>query len=285
MVRSRKVPGPVIKSNPQLELIIRAGVGYDNVDISTAKKQKVKVENVPGKNVHAVAELVIAFIFHEDRKIHLNDQSSKNNQWNKARFGSARGVRGRTIGIVGLGKIGINVAATALALGMKVIFASLDHKIGQKMYPLGNTNGSNIAVCASLTDLFKTSDVISLHVPFTKGTKDMIRKETLGLMKPDALLINTARGGVVNEADLISHLNANPKFRFACDVIQNEPSYKKGKVDSELIRHPSVISTHHIGAGTQQASFAVGTGLFNQLELYVTRGKIVNCVNFLSPKL
>jgi D-3-phosphoglycerate dehydrogenase len=228
---------------------------------------------------------VIAFIFHEDRKIHLTDQASKNGQWNKAKFGSARGVRGRTLGIVGLGKIGINVASTALALGMKVIFASLDHKIGQKIFPLGNTNGSFAAECVPLTEIFKQSDVITLHVPFNKGTKDMIRKETLSMMKPDAFLINTARGGVVKEEDLLAHLDANPKFRFGCDVFQGEPSYKKGKVDSALIRHKSVISTHHIGAGTQQASFAVGTGLYNQLELYIKRGKIVNCVNFLSPKL
>ena len=215
----------------------------------------------------------------------MTDESSKNNQWNKAKFGSARGVRGRTLGVLGMGKIGINVAKTALALGMKVIFSSLEHTLGQKIYPLGNTNGQYSCECVSLNELFKSSDVLTLHIPMTKGTKNMINQKTLSLMKKDAFLINTARGGVVNESELISHLNKNPDFRYGCDVFQGEPSYKKGKVDSELIRHKSVISTHHIGAGTKQASFAVGTGLYNQLELFVTKGKFVNCVNFLSPKL
>ena len=268
-----------------MELIVRAGVGYDNIDTKTAKAQNVRVENVPGKNVHAVAELVVAFMFYEDRKIHLNDQSSKNNQWNKSKFGSARGLRDRTVGILGLGKIGINVAKTALALGMKVIFSSLEHEIGQKIFPLGNTNGQFSCECVSLVNLFKSSDVLTLHIPMTKGTKNIIQAKTLSLMKKNAFLINTARGGVVNEQDLISHLNQNPGFKYACDVFQGEPSYKKGKVDKALLRHKSVISTHHIGAGTQQASFAVGTGLYNQLELFVTRGKFVNVVNFLSPKL
>lgn len=268
-----------------MELIIRAGVGYDNIDTNSAKQQNVKVENVPGKNVHAVAELVIAFMLYEDRKIHLNDQASKQNIWNKAKFASGRGIRDRTLGLVGFGKIGVNVARTALAMGMKVIFASIDHKIGQKMYPLGNTNGQYVCECVPLTEVFKQSDVISLHVPMTKGTKDMIRRQSLALMKKNALLINTSRGGIVNESDLISHLDANPNFRFACDVFQGEPSYKKGKLDSALVRHKSVISTHHIGAGTQQSSFAVGTGLYKQLELYILQNKIVNCVNFLSPKL
>jgi D-3-phosphoglycerate dehydrogenase len=268
-----------------LELIVRAGVGYDNIDTTTAREQNVKVENVPGKNVHAVAELVIGFMFYEDRKIHLNNESSKNNQWNKAKFGSGKGLRDRTLGIVGLGKIGINVAKPALAMGMKVIFASIDHKIGQKLYPLGNSNGLYSCECVSLTDVFKQSDVITFHVPMTKGTKNMIRKETLSMMKKNVLLINTARGGIVNEDDLMEHLNSNPQFRYACDVFQGEPSYKKGKLDKALLRHKNVISTHHIGAGTKQASFAVGTGLYNQLELFVLRNKIVNCVNFLSPKL
>ena len=264
---------------------MRAGVGYDNIDTQTAKSQNVRVENVPGKNVHAVAELVIAFMFYEDRKIHLNNQSSKNNEWNKSKFGSARGVRGRTLGVLGLGKIGINVAKTALALGMRVIFSSLEHTIGQKIYPLGNTNGQFSCECVSLVELFKSSDILTLHIPMTKGTKNMIQAKTLSIMKNDALLINTARGGVVNEQDLISHLNSNPKFTYACDVFQGEPSYKKGKVDKALLRHKSVISTHHIGAGTKQASFAVGTGLYNQLEMFVNRGKFLNVVNFLSPKL
>lgn len=275
----------MIKSNASLELIIRAGVGYDNIDTNAAKKQNVKVENVPGKNVHAVAELVIGFMLFEDRKIHLNDEASKKNIWNKAKFASGRGIRGRTLGIVGFGKIGINVARPALAMGMKVIFASIDHKIGQQMYPLGNSNGQYKCECVPLKEVFERSDVISLHVPMTKGTKHMIRSETLALMKGDALLINTSRGGIINESDLLSHLDANPNFRFACDVFQGEPSYKKGKLDSALTRHKGVISTHHIGAGTQQSSFAVGTGLYKQLELYILQNKIVNCVNFLSPKL
>ena len=164
---------------------MRAGVGYDNIDTAAAKKQNVKVENVPGKNVHAVAELVIGYILYEDRKIHLNDQASKRNEWNKAKFGSAKGIRGRTLGLVGIGKIGINVAATALAMGMKVIFSSLEHKVGNKLYPLGNTNGQFACECVSLEDVFRKSDVISLHVPLTKGTRHMIRKSTLGIMKKE----------------------------------------------------------------------------------------------------
>lgn len=245
----------------------------------------VKVENVPGKNVHAVSELVMAMIFTLDRKVHQMDQLSKQGQWNKGAFSKAQGLRYRTIGIVGLGKIGINVIKTALAIGMKAIFFSIDSKIGTKIYVFGDSNKELYCECVSFEDLLKQSDIISLHVPFTPKTKNMINKSTLSMMKSNAILINTARGGVINEDDLLLHFQKNPKFQFACDVFQNEPSVKKGKLESKLVKHPNVLSTHHIGAGTEQASFAVGTGLYNQLSLFVNKNKIVNCVNFASPKL
>ena len=285
MVRSRKVPKAVIDSNNSLELIIRAGVGYDNIDTKAAAAKYVKVENVPGKNVHAVSELVMALVFHVDRKVHLNDESSKRNKWNKATFAKSKGLRAQTLGIIGMGKIGINVAKTALAIGMKVIFSSIDMSVGDKLYPLGNKQSEFSCTCTSLSDLLKHSDVITFHVPLTKGTKHMVNRKTLSLMKKTALLVNTSRAGIINEADLIAHMDANPKFRFACDVMEGEPSFKKGDFDSKLARHPSVVCTHHIGAGTEQATFAVGDGLYNQLALFINEAKIVNCVNFPSPKI
>lgn len=284
-MRSKKVPAAIFENNPNLQLVIRAGVGYDNIDTKTATKMGVKVENVPGKNVHAVSELVMAMIFSLDRKVHEMDQLSKQGQWNKAKFSKAQGLRYKTIGVVGLGKIGINVIKTALALGMKAIFYSIDFNVGQKVYVFGDAHKELFCECVSFEDLLKQSDFISLHVPFTPKTKNMINKSTLSMMKSSAVLINTARGGVINEEDLLSHFEQNPKFQFACDVFQNEPSVKKGKLESKLVKHPNVLSTHHIGAGTEQASFAVGTGLYNQVKLFVTENRIVNCVNFASPKL
>ena len=285
MVRSRKIPKSVIDSGRNLELIIRAGVGFDNIDIAAAAKKNIKVENVPGKNVHAVSELVIALAFHVDRKVYLNDQASKNNQWNKAQFSKSKGLRNQTLGIIGLGKIGINVAKTALAIGMKVIVFTIDLKVGTILYPFGTKEKSLSIEVVPFENVLKNSDIITLHVPSNKHTKNMICQKNLSLMKKEILLINTSRNTVVNEGDLINHLNANPKFRVATDVLDDEPSFKKGALNSKLGRHPQVVSTHHIGAGTAQATFAVGDGLYNQLALFVKKGKIVNCVNFPSQKL
>ena len=285
VVRSKKVPSEIIESSSNLELIIRAGVGYDNIDTKAATKKGVRVENVPGKNVHAVSELVMAMIFSFDRQVHLMDQLSKKGEWDKAGFSKAKGLRYRVVGIVGLGKIGINVAKTCLAIGMKVVYFSLGVKPGTKLYVFGEECKQLFCEAVTYDVLLKESDIISLHIPFTEKTKNMINKSSLNKMKKDVILINTARGGVINEQELIEHMNNNKKFRFGCDVFQNEPSVKKGKFNSVLVKHPHVLSTHHIGAGTDQASFAVGTGLYNQLKMYVENNKIVNCVNFASAKL
>ena len=170
---------------------------------------------------------------------------------------------------------------------MKVLFFALGYKQGDKIQLLGkglDFDGVS-AHFVNIGQIFSQSDIISLHVPLVTATRHMINAKSLSTMKPDAMLINTSRDGVINEPELIAHLDANSKFRFACDVFKGEPSYKKGDFDSKLAKHASVVCSHHIGAGTAQATFAVGDGLYNQLALFVRSGRFANCVNFPSPKL
>lgn len=226
----------------KLKLIIRAGVGLDNIDVAYAKDQGIIVENTPNGSNTAVAELVIGHILNLARFIHQANISLKKGQWNKKMYQGME-IEGKTLGIVGFGRIGRELAKKARALGMKIKYYDI-------MYQL--VDDGDYEYC-DFHELLKTSDFISLHVPYKKGEKAVIGKEEINKMKDGAYLINCARGGVVDEEALLEALNSNKLAGAAIDVFLNEPN-----PNLDLCKHEKVSVTPHIGASTKEAQEKIG---------------------------
>ena len=250
VVRSKKVTAEVIDASSKLQVIVRAGAGTDTIDVKHAAKKGVYVANCPGKNAHAVSELTIGLILSIDRRMAEGNELLHAGKWNKGMFANCKGIKGRTLGLIGFGAIAQNVCRTAKALEMNVIVhtrtvhAGLDEQMGFKY--------------ASLDELLSNSDIVSLHTPSTPETKGLVNKQFLDKMKPDAVLINTARGNVVVDEALLAKLEACPDFWVGTDVFNGEPAGKAEDWSSPLSSHPRVYGTHHCGASTQQAESAIG---------------------------
>jgi D-3-phosphoglycerate dehydrogenase len=239
VVRSTKVSKEAINAAPNLKLIIRAGAGYDTIDFNYAATKSIKVANCPGKNSSAVAELAIGLILAIDRKLIENTTLLKAGKWQKASYASCKGVKGRTIGLIGLGFVARSVAQVSIALGMKVV-----------AFDPSGKGAEGVDLLKSIDDVIAVSDVISLHCPSTSSTKGMINSAFLSRCKKDAYLINTARGDLVKDEELVAHLEANKDFWYAADAWNGEPSAGKADFSSPLTKHPKVIGSHHIGAST-----------------------------------
>ena len=272
VVRSKKVTKAVIDVDPKLEMVIRAGAGYDTIDVDYCSAKGIYVCNCPGKNNVAVAELAMGLIVCLDRRIPENVQLLKEGKWEKGLFAECIGLKGRTVGLLGIGAVGREVCKRCLAFEMNVI--AYDPYLPPEAFTaMGATR------VMSVQEIATKSDIISLHVPATKETLHMINKAFLATMKPDAVMINTARGDLVVEEDLIAHLNEMKDFYYACDVIQGEPAAKKAPFESQLAKHPKVFATHHIGASTKQAESAIGVEAVRMVKEYGTTKTVCNCVN------
>ncbi len=273
VVRSTRVTADAIEAGRDLGLIVRAGAGTNTIDCARAAEVGVYVCNVPGRNAIAVAELTLGLMFAIDRHIASATADARAGKWNKKAYSKARGLHGTTLGIIGMGAIGLEVAQRAAACGLHVVTEDKprDHPASQRMSDIGvETLPDRAAVLA-------VSDIVSLHVPSGDATVGMVDAEFLAAMKPDAVLINTARGEVVDEGALIAALDSTD-LRAGIDVFADEPHTGAGTVDSRLARHPKVVATHHIGASTRQAQEAVAEGAVEVIEEYRT-GSIINCVN------
>lgn len=199
VVRSTKVTKEIIDADPKLQMIVRAGAGYDTIDVAHCAKRAIYVTNCPGKNAHAVAELALALILAVDRRVAENVQLLKEGKWNKAAYANCSGIKGRTLGVVGLGSIGLLTIERAKAFEMNIIGYSRTLRTDlAKRY--------GIEVTDDLGYLLKSSDIVSFHVPGGADTNDWINKDLLSMMKPDAVLVNTSRGSIVNEVELLAHL-------------------------------------------------------------------------------
>ena len=220
VVRSTKVTAADVNANPKLQLVVRAGAGYDTIDVAHCAKQGVYVANCPGKNAHAVAELALGLILSIDRRIPEGVQLLREQKWNKGMFATCTGIKGRTLGLIGFGNIAQLVMDRAKAFDLNILVYTRTQKSGlEKKLGFQYAN--------SLQELLSKSDIVSIHTPATAETKEMVNKEFLSHMKPDAVLINTSRGTVVNEADLLAHLEANKGFWFGTDVFNGEPAGTK----------------------------------------------------------
>jgi len=237
-----KLPGDVIKSSDKLKIIARAGSGVDNIEIPAATEKGIIVFNVPGVSALSVAELTIGLLFSITRKISLADSWLRDNQWRKKECYGYE-LSGKTIGVVGLGKIGKKVALLAKNMGMNVL--GYKKNINDEIKEEFNSEG--ITLVSSLPELLKESDFVSLNVPLTEDTRNLITLAELKLMKKESFLINTARGGVVNETDLYTALKENIITGAATDVFEKE------KERTPLFELDNIVVTPHIGAMTYDA--------------------------------
>ncbi len=256
-----KVRKDVIDSCPNLKLIGRGGVGMDNIDVDYAKGKGIQVVNTPAASSHSVAELVVASMYNMVRFLYdANRQMpvSGDTQFDVLKKKYAKGIelKGKTLGIVGFGRIGQSVAKIALGIGMKVI--AHDPFIKDAILEL-EIAGNKLSVAIktqSFEDVIKNSDFITLHVP---GGKVITAKE-IALMKNGVCLVNAARGGVIDEKDLIDGLNSGKIAHAALDVFENEPT-----PDKAILSHPKISLTPHIGAATDEAQERIGIELAEKI--------------------
>ncbi len=271
IVRSTRVRSDMLQANPDLELIVRAGAGYDTIDVEAASGRGIFVANCPGKNSDAVAELTIGLVLSLDRRIPENVIDARDGRWNKAAYAKAEGVRGRTLGVIGLGSIGSQVARLGIALGMSVIAWSRS---------LTDETAAELGIIrkASPREVAAGADVVTLHVAATPETRHLADRDFFSHMKEGAFFINTTRSSVVDEEALQWALNEKG-VRAALDVMEGEPAQKEGGFDHPLASHPSVYMTHHIGASTQQAQEAIAIEAARIINTYSESGVVPNCVN------
>jgi len=271
VVRSTKVPTAALMANPDLELIVRAGAGYDAIDVNGASERGIFVANCPGKNAAAVAELTIGLILALDRAIPENVMAAREGMWNKAAFSKAGGIKGRTLGLVGLGHIGSLVAGMAQGLGMQVIAwsQSLTDERAQAIGVQRRTGPLDVAAEA---------DIVSLHVASTSDTNHLANRVFFEAMKENALFVNTTRSAVVDENALQWAMESRG-IRAAIDVMEFEPAAKEGAFEHPLRHHPNLYMTHHIGGSTQQAQEAVAAEAVRIIVAYDANGSVPNCVN------
>ena len=278
VVRSTKVDRAVFEAADKLALVIRAGAGTNTIDTEVAARNGVLVSNVPGRNAVAVAELTLGLILAVDRRIADNVADARRGRWEKATYSKADGLLGSTLGILGMGSIGLAVAERAAGFGMRVAHV---HRAGRSQATRDRLAELNAVGFDALPALLAAADVVSLHVPSSPETKNLVDADFLAAMKPGALLVNTSRGDVVDEAALLAALDTG-RVRAALDVFADEPGSGAAEWDSALARHPRVVATHHIGASTAQAQAAVAAGVVEIVDAFAA-GEARNCVN-LAPR-
>ncbi|NJM79333.1 MAG: NAD(P)-binding domain-containing protein [Flavobacterium sp.] len=265
LVRSAtKVRKDIIDSCPGLKIIGRGGVGMDNIDVDYARKQGVHVINTPAASSESVAELVFAHLFTgvrflQDSNRNMPLEGDTNFEGLKKAYANGIELKGKTIGIIGFGRIGQAVAKMALGLGMKVIAS--DKYVGEAVIRVDFYNGQFINVdikTEPMEDLLKHSDFITLHVPAQDGY--VIGRDELKLMKEEVGIVNAARGGVIDEVALIEALDEDRVLFAGLDVFENEPT-----PEMRILMHPKISLTPHIGAATLEAQDRIGTELAEQI--------------------
>ncbi|MGD0281217.1 MAG: phosphoglycerate dehydrogenase [Dissulfurispiraceae bacterium] len=267
IVRSAtKATADIIDAAKNLKVIGRAGSGLDNVDKAAASKRGIVVMNTPGGNTITTAEHTIAMIFAVARKIPQATASMANGSWEKKKFMGTE-LYDKTLGIIGLGNIGGEVARRAQSLGMQVI--AFDPFLSEE-----KANEMGIEKI-EVEELIKRADFITVHTPLTHETRNLIRAETIRTMKDGVYIINCARGGIINEKDLYDALESGKVAGAALDVFEQEPP-----VNNPLIGHDKVVCTPHLGASTQEAQENVALAVAEQIVDYLVHGTIRNAVNF-----
>ncbi len=271
IVRSTKVTAADLDASSDLEVIVRAGAGYDSIDVAGASQRGVFVANCPGKNAAAVAELAFGLILGVDRRIPENVSEARQGRWDKKGFSKAFGVKGCTLGLIGLGNIGQEMIPRAKAFGMEVVAWSRS---------LTDAEAAELGVArmASPEAVAAAADIVSVHVASTPATEGLIGASVFEAMEPNAFLINTSRAAVVDE-QAARRAMEEKNIRYATDVPAGEPADKQGSFEHAFADHPNFYVTHHIGASTDQATDAIGQEAVRVVTTYAETGRVENCVN------
>jgi D-3-phosphoglycerate dehydrogenase / 2-oxoglutarate reductase len=268
IVRSTAVTEPALIAGA-LKLVVRAGAGYNTIDVATASRRGIYVSNCPGKNSVAVAELAFGLILALDRRIPDNVAALREGKWNKAEFSKARGLFGRTLGLIGTGQIGREMIARAHQFGLKVIAWSRS---------LTSESATELGVeyKSSPIEVARAADIVSIHVALNTQTKGMLGAEFFDAMQPGAYFVNTARAEVIDQ-DALSRAIEAKGIRAALDVFAGEPSGGTGEFTSAIAQQ--VYGTHHIGASTDQAQEAIAAETVRIVKTFKETGKVPNVVN------
>jgi D-3-phosphoglycerate dehydrogenase len=270
IVRSTKVTRPTLQAG-HLSLVVRAGAGYNTIDIEAASERGISVANCPGKNSIAVAELAFGLIIALDRRIAENTADLRRGVWNKKEYGKARGLYGRSLGLIGVGGIGSEMIPRAQAFGMPVVAWSRS---------LTDDRASHLGIERkdSIFQVAAAADVVSVHLALKPETTGLIGETFFAAMRPGSFFVNTSRAEVVDQAALARAISERG-LRAGLDVFASEPSGGSGAVDDPIFQLPGVVGTHHIGASTDQAQEAIAAETVRIVREYRETGRAPNVVN------
>ena len=270
VVRGTKVTEQMLDAGP-VKLVVRAGAGYNTIDVAAASKRGIYVSNCPGKNSIAVAELAFALILALDRRIADNVITLRRGEWNKKEFSKARGLFGRTLGLIGVGKIGQEMIPRAQAFGMPVIAWSRS-LTAERAAHLG------VEFKESPKEVATAADVVSVHLALNPETKNFLGADFFSAMRPGSYFINTARGEVVDQPALVEAMRTRG-IRAGLDVYKVEPTSGTGEFQDTIAGEEGLYGTHHIGASTDQAQEAIAAETVRIVREFKETGKVPNVVN------
>ena len=270
VVRGTKVTEPMLDAGP-LKLVVRAGAGFNTIDVAAASSRGIYISNCPGKNSIAVAELAFALILALDRRIADNVIALRHGEWNKKEFSKARGLFGRTLGLIGVGKIGQEMIPRARAFGMPVVAWS-------RSLTLDRAALLGVELKSSPKEVATAADVVSVHLALNPETKGLLGADFFNSMREGAYFINTARGEVVDQAALAAAMK-DRRIRAGLDVYAVEPTSATGEFQDQIVKEDGLYGTHHIGASTDQAQEAIAAETVRIVKEFKETGKVPNVVN------
>jgi len=286
VVRSTKVTAPMLDAGP-LGLVVRAGAGTNTIDVAAASERGVHVANCPGMNSVAVAELTLGLLLALDRRIPDAVADLRAGRWNKQEYSKARGLHGSTLGVLGLGAIGVETILRAVAFGMRVVawsrrFDGEDRALAPaEARALGLDAlppGAAVRLAPTPAEVAARADALTVHLALGPGTRALVGAEVLARLRSGAILINTARAEVVDAAALEAAVREKG-LRLGLDVFAREPAGGTGEFADPLVALPLVYGTHHVGASTGQAQEAIAAETVRIVRSYVESGRVPNCVN------
>lgn len=268
VVRSEtKVTRTVIEAAPSLRVVGRAGVGVDNVDVDAATEHGVVVMNTPGGNTVSTAELSFAMILNLARKVPQAYASMTMGKWDRKQFQGAE-LSGKTLGVLGMGRIGTEVARRAVAFGMKVLGYD-------PFLPEARARSLGVELAVDLDNVYRDADFITVHMPVTEQTRGMLNAAAFAKMKPKVCIVNCARGEIIEENDLLGALDSGKVAAAALDVYANEPL----PAEHPFRKHPAITLTPHLGASTKEAQEKCGIEVAEVIAAYLLTGEVRNAVN------
>jgi len=285
VVRSTKVTGPMLDAG-HLSLVVRAGAGYNTIDVAAASKRGIYVSNCPGKNAIAVAELAWALLLALDRRIPDNVADLRAGRWNKKEYSKARGLYGLTLGVLGAGNIAAEVIKRAAAFGMPVVVWSRRFNGRSGPLPEADAAAAGLGDAARRTPITlaptpeavaERADVLSIHLALGKETRGIVNDAVLSKLKPGSVVINTARGEVMDHDALARAIGRGVKA--GLDVYASEPAAATADFSDPIVSQPGVYGTHHIGASTNQAQEAIAAETVRIVRAYMDTGRVPNVVN------